>query len=436
MALTKAFTAGKKAAQKPRTEQTQPALKEQNLLTLPVSKIHPDPEQPRKEWDSEEQQSLQAAIKATNGATTPIKVRIHPEIDGEFMLVYGEGRWLSHTALGEGFELIPALLQDPSTDDFSRFLEQVLENVARFKMKAIHEAESFKNLMDLHSAKTGKKMKQKELCELIGKSGTYVSRALSLLKAPDEVKQLSLDNVTQSTNALAYLSQIAKLVDADELNEYIDEFRQGAIDELYLSKLIADLKSGDTNQELDFNDGDQHTSEDEAAATFDTVRDDEERDDDEYSSDEETNTTDDSDYGFYDYTDPYDKAIFDALMVHDAAFSILEPVKNEMAQNLVEVTKELSSETSVTQLLKLITEKLPQQGDDKHVIATLHNRRKLRIFFADELQKIADLQKNRESMLVMNSFEMVGEDAVITINGLDNPMLLSREDITALYEAL
>ncbi len=94
-ALTNALNKGKNAAKKADHKQ-ETQIADLQFLPLEIARIHPDPDQPRKEWLEGELEELAASIEQTKGCHTPIKVRPHPSIIGEFMLVYGEGRWRSH----------------------------------------------------------------------------------------------------------------------------------------------------------------------------------------------------------------------------------------------------------------------------------------------------------------------------------------------------
>lgn len=450
MALAKSAIKGQKAAEK---NLTQPTVETKKPLVefamLPVNKIHPDPEQPRKAWEEEDKNGLKSSIQTTKGCKSPVLVRPHPEKLGEFMLVYGEGRWLCHSELGQGFELIPALIEiDPNAEqggDYDRYFVQVAENVSRYKMKAIYEAESFHNLMEKHRAQTGKKLNQDSLAKMLGLSRTTVSRTLSILKAPDAVKALSIDGVTQSTNALAYLEQLSREVSEDELLRIIEEFKNGELTEHDLQKLITELKHPEKTQAappFDLNNIEHQMDLADNGA--------EHGDFDSYGS--ESNDNDqgedgaprgkEKDYGFYDYQDIYEKALFDVLMKVDAAFDITEDQKNEMAQALVDVTKELVNEKTTVKLLAILVSKLPKycNSDANEVMKTLFNQRLLRKFYREQLLSSDDSDDEDESYpltLDLKSFSVTdSNELILDVKDTDQSLMIVESDLKEIYEAL
>ncbi|EOX3329408.1 ParB/RepB/Spo0J family partition protein [Vibrio cholerae] len=448
MALAKSAIKGQKAAEK---NLTQPTVETKKPLVefamLPVNKIHPDPEQPRKAWEEEDKNGLKSSIQTTKGCKSPVMVRPHPEKLGEFMLVYGEGRWLCHSELGQGFELIPALIEiDPNAEqggDYDRYFVQVAENVSRYKMKAIYEAESFHNLMEKHRAQTGKKLNQDSLAKMLGLNRTTVSRTLSILKAPDVVKALSIDGVTQSTNALAYLEQISREVSETELLRIIDEFKTGELTEHDLQKLITELKHPEKKQppqnelnnmierQMDLDDAAEH-------GNFDSYGS-ETSDEHDHDEDAPPPKSKEKDYGFYDYKDIYEKALFDVLMKVDAAFSISEDQKNEMAQSLVDVTKELVNEKPIVKLLGILVSRLPKHcnSDANEVMKTLFNQRLLRKFYREQLLSSCDEDESYPLTLDIKSFSLTeSNELIIDVEDTEQSIMIVESDLREIYEAL
>lgn len=445
MALAKSAAKGQQAAEKNQNQTTvEASAVSVEFAMLPVNKIHPDPDQPRKAWDEDEKEGLKATIEATKGAKSAVRVRPHPELVGEFMLVYGEGRWLCHSELGQGYELIPALIEiDPNSEqnnDYDRYMVQVIENVGRYKMKAIYEAESFQRLMEKHQAHTGKKLKQDDLAKMLGLSRTTVSRTLSILKAPDVVKTLSIDGVTQSTNALAYLEQISREVDESELLRIIDEFKAGELTEHDLQKLITELKHPEKKQtpqnELNNMIERQMDLDDTEHGDFDSYG---SETSDEQDEDAPPPKSKEKDYGFYDYKDIYEKALFDVLMKVDAAFSISEEQKNDMAQSLVDVTKELVNEKTTVKLLGILVSKLPKycNSDANEVMKTLFNQRLLRKFYREQLLSSDDEDENYPLTLDIKSFSLTeSNELIIDVEDTEQSIMIVESDLREIYEAL
>jgi ParB/RepB/Spo0J family partition protein len=63
------------------------------IVSLPISQVHPDPDQPRKTFTAESIADLAASIRE-NGLQQPVKVR---RIAGDdYVLIFGERRYRAH----------------------------------------------------------------------------------------------------------------------------------------------------------------------------------------------------------------------------------------------------------------------------------------------------------------------------------------------------
>lgn len=238
MTLSNALNKGKSAAKaKKETKAAAPKVADLQVFPLDINLIHVDPNQPRKEWEEGELEGLAASIDETGGCTSPIKVRPHPEKVGEYMLVFGEGRWRSHGL--KNIPIINAIFDEDAQDDYKNFFEQVTENINRSPMKKIDEANAYDRLMNLHEPK----LSQVQLSEKIGKGKTYLSRVMKLLTAPIEIQELSKFNVTQNLNTLAYLTKISDIVTNAELEALIEEVKSGEVGEKALQAHLKELQS-------------------------------------------------------------------------------------------------------------------------------------------------------------------------------------------------
>lgn len=220
------------------------------ILIMPWQIIHPDPEQPRTQRDEEEFQKVRMTIKATGGNSQAICVKPHPTIKGEYMIVYGEGRWLSCKEFDLKVKVVlykPERNKSEAAIKFDTFFLQIAENVGRNDLSSIDEARSLQNLIDLSGQLAAvdpkqKKLTQKDLAEQFGYSKTKVSRLLSLLQAPKSITDLSQSNVTQNLNVLTTLTQLSELIPVDELSETINEFKAGSLNEKHLQAKLKEAK--------------------------------------------------------------------------------------------------------------------------------------------------------------------------------------------------
>jgi ParB family chromosome partitioning protein len=144
------------------------------LLEVEVDQIEPNPNQPRKIFDSSALGELVASIKAS-GVIQPVIVRRQ---GGGFQLVAGERRW--RAARQAGLPRIPAIVREV-TDAESLELALV-ENLLREDLNPMEEAEAFDKLL----ARFG--WTQEELSQRVGKERSSIANVLRLLRLPGSIQ--------------------------------------------------------------------------------------------------------------------------------------------------------------------------------------------------------------------------------------------------------
>ena len=149
-----------------------------HISVLRISEIEPNPNQPRKNFDSESLSELASSI-AAHGLIQPIVVR-PSKSEGYFEIVAGERRW--RAAKMAGLSEVPVI--EMELDDRKAAQIALIENVQRENLNAIEEAEAYQSLI------TDYDMKQDELALRIGKSRSAIANAMRLLDLPDEVISL------------------------------------------------------------------------------------------------------------------------------------------------------------------------------------------------------------------------------------------------------
>jgi ParB family chromosome partitioning protein len=148
------------------------------LRNIAVSRIRPNPYQPRKEFNAQELAELQASLRE-NGLLNPIAVRPAPSGDG-FELIAGERRL--RAAAGLGWSEIPAVVKE--IDDRALLTLALVENLQRTDLNPIEEAEGYRHLMRDFS------LTQAEVAEVTGKERSTVANVLRLLQLPDSVRKM------------------------------------------------------------------------------------------------------------------------------------------------------------------------------------------------------------------------------------------------------
>lgn len=154
------------------------------VFFIEVDKIHPNPYQPRREFDQARLQDLADSIK-TYGVLQPLVVtrkEILKEDGGlttEYELIAGERR-LRASKLA-GLREVPALIRSKEDDDKTKLELAIIENLQREDLNPIDRARAFQQLAE----KFG--FKHAEIGRKIGKSREYISNSIRVLMLPEEM---------------------------------------------------------------------------------------------------------------------------------------------------------------------------------------------------------------------------------------------------------
>ncbi len=145
------------------------------IASIEVEKIHPNPYQPRSDFDKESLDELGRSI-LEKGVIQPVTVR---RVDGEYQLISGERRL--RAAHHAGLERIPAYVIE--LEDEGELLELALiENIQRDELNAIEIAQAYRRLIEDRS------LTQDDVAQKVGKDRATVSNFLRLLKLPEKIK--------------------------------------------------------------------------------------------------------------------------------------------------------------------------------------------------------------------------------------------------------
>jgi len=164
-------------------------------MMVPIEKVHPNPDQPRRTFTKEQLDELAASIKE-KGIIQPLVVRARPGDAGAYEIVAGERRWraaqiaMQHT--------IPVVVRD--FDDTEVLEVAIIENIQRADLNPVEEAAGYKALMD----KFGHT--QEKLSEVLGKSRSYIANLVRLLQLPEEVQEFLRDGKLSAGHARALIT--------------------------------------------------------------------------------------------------------------------------------------------------------------------------------------------------------------------------------------
>ncbi len=164
-----------------------------SLNEIALSKIEPNPNQPRTEFDEETLDELTASILSF-GIIQPITLK---EIgDDRYMIICGERRY--RAALKAGLEYIPAYIKTAADENMMEMA--LLENIQREDLSAIEIALAYQKLLD-SSGQT-----QDYLSERVGKKRATITNYLRLLKLPAEIQVCLKKRTIDMGHARALLS--------------------------------------------------------------------------------------------------------------------------------------------------------------------------------------------------------------------------------------
>ena len=175
------------------------SAKESDIVEVNVDDIKVNPYQPRKTFNQEALDELATSIK-NYGVFQPIIIK--KTIKG-YYLVAGERRLRASKLAGK--KTIPAIIKE-FTDEEMREIA-LLENVQRENLTAIELAWAYKGIIDsLH-------IRQEDLALRLGKSRSHITNTLGLLRLPEEVQNMVLENKI----SMGHDRVLSKLENIDEI---------------------------------------------------------------------------------------------------------------------------------------------------------------------------------------------------------------------------
>lgn len=160
--------------------------------SIPVSKILPNPNQPRRTFDDESLGELAASIEQV-GVIQPLLVR---KVADGYELVAGERRLRAAKSIG--LTKVPCIVQETLLEEASTLIA-LIENLQRENLHFLEEAESYSAIMDNYG------MTQEELAERLGKSQPSIANKLRILRLSPSVKSAMTDGGLSERHARALL---------------------------------------------------------------------------------------------------------------------------------------------------------------------------------------------------------------------------------------
>ncbi|MDE7232031.1 MAG: ParB/RepB/Spo0J family partition protein, partial [Lachnospiraceae bacterium] len=179
----------------PKAESAGPAEKTEdsgNGIYVKITKVEPNREQPRKNFDEDALQELADSIKQY-GIVEPLIVQ---DRKTHYEIIAGERRW--RAAKLAGLKEVPVIVRNYTEQEIVEI--SLIENIQREDLNPIEEAQAYKRLL------TEFNLKQDEVAERVSKSRTAVTNSMRLLKLCEEVQQMIIDDMITTGHARALIS--------------------------------------------------------------------------------------------------------------------------------------------------------------------------------------------------------------------------------------
>ncbi|MBC7144365.1 MAG: ParB/RepB/Spo0J family partition protein [Thioclava marina] len=162
---------------------------------VPVERIEPNPDQPRRDFEPGALEELAASIRE-KGVIQPLIVRKHPSKPDHFEIVAGERRWRA-AQMAKVHEL-PIILRE--FNDTEVLEVAIIENIQRADLNPLEEALAYKQLMSRFGHT------QEKLAEALSKSRSHIANLMRLLQLPEEVQTYLREGKLSAGHARAMIT--------------------------------------------------------------------------------------------------------------------------------------------------------------------------------------------------------------------------------------
>jgi ParB family transcriptional regulator, chromosome partitioning protein len=181
------------------------------IIEVELTKLKPNPDQPRKRFDEEKIKELADSI-GQHGLIQPISVVSDPDGGEGYVIVAGERRYRAHQQLQK--PTIMAIITKGNSDEIA-----IIENIQREDLSPLDQAEGLAGLMERHQ------YNQDVLAKVVGKSRPTITELLSLNKLPEDIKEES-----RTLDApKSFLVQIVRIEKPEQQQRLWGEFKKGEV---------------------------------------------------------------------------------------------------------------------------------------------------------------------------------------------------------------
>ena len=194
--------------------------KEDDIVEIDLSELRSNPYQPRQKFDAGKLQELADSIKEF-GVLEPIIVK--KSIKG-YEIVAGERR--KKACELAGLKTIPAIIKEFTDEEMMQIA--LLENIQREDLSAIEEAEAYSKLLSVLNTT------QDVLGKKIGKSRSYITNMLGLLRLPESVK----NDVSNGNISAGHAKILSKLEDESQILSLAEKIKKEGMSVRALEEVV------------------------------------------------------------------------------------------------------------------------------------------------------------------------------------------------------
>ena len=198
-----------------------------NICEVDMDLIHPNPDQPRREFDDDSLQELAGSIRQV-GIITPITLRDMG--DGTYVIIAGERRWRASQKVG--LQRIPAYIR--TVDDENMMEMALIENIQRQYLTALEISLAYQHLIEQYG------MTQEQLSDRVGKNRATVTNYLRLLKLPAAIQMGLKNRDIEMGHARALLA----LDDPTAQMKLFDEIKRLKLSVRKVEEMVKELSEG------------------------------------------------------------------------------------------------------------------------------------------------------------------------------------------------
>lgn len=180
------------------------ATDDKGVVTLRLTEIEPNRNQPRADFDENSLSELAESIQK-HGLIQPIVVR--PTSSGAYQIVAGERRW--RACRMAGLSEVPVVIKE--LDDRNYFEVALVENLQREDLNPVEEAQGYRTLVEAYG------LTQEQVAESVGKSRSAVTNALRLLNLSEAALEALKNGEITAGHARAILASDSDALAAEML---------------------------------------------------------------------------------------------------------------------------------------------------------------------------------------------------------------------------